>query len=95
MVTEQQLDNERNKLREVLTALLQQGRVEIEFDKVGGQVRTIVATLQSQDIPEYEKKTDRVKAKRDDQITVVDTEAKMWRNIKLDRIRSFKTITGE
>lgn len=85
---------ERAKVKEALMDLLRNDHVEIEFDKMDGTVRTILASLKNEDIPQYEKKTDRVKAKREDQITVVDVEQKMWRNIKIDNIRKFTVVGG-
>lgn len=87
------LQQERAKVKEALMDLLRNQHVEIEFDKLDGTVRTITASLMVGDIPQYEKKTERVKPKREDQITVVDIEKKMWRNIKIDNIRKF-TVLG-
>ncbi len=94
MTKAEAIQRERAKVKEILMDLLLHGHVEIEFEKLDGSIRTITGSLLVGDIPEYEKKTDRVKPKREDQITVVDVEKKQWRNIKIDNIRKFNLLKG-
>lgn len=59
------------------------------FTKSDGTERMMNCTLQESAIQVYEKKTDRVRKKSEDTISVWDLEKNDWRSFRVDSIKSF------
>lgn len=73
--------------RELLIEKLRNGNVTVKFTKVDGTERTMVCTLQQDVIVPYEKKTDVVKERtNDDAVSVWDVEKDAWRSFKISAL---------
>jgi hypothetical protein len=56
----------------------------------------MTCTLQESEIPEYEKKTERVRTTlTDETISVVDLEKNEWRSFRYDSVKSVSFTIGE
>lgn len=67
--------------------LLQQGIVNVKFIKKDGTERVMKCTLAEAIIKPYERKTeDRVKAQKDNIVSVWDVEKDAWRSVNFDTI---------
>ena len=75
--------------------LLHTGVIEINFEKVDGTMRSMLATLMPSEIPTYTKLTDRVKKPNDAVLSVVDVVLGEWRSFRLDSLRTIFFDTGE
>lgn len=74
--------------RASLSALLRESDCWIVFTKKDGSKRTMLASLRPEEIGDYEKKTDRVRAVNEDILPVWDIEAGAWRSVVIDNILS-------
>jgi len=74
--------------REWLQGLLKEGNVIVTFTKSTGEERKMKCTLKEDVVPLYEKKTERVKAKNDNVLSVWDLDKNEWRSFKLDSIKT-------
>lgn len=72
---------------EHLKLALSRGIVRIVFEKKDGSLREMNATLSQTIVPAYEKKTDKVKAKNDDVLSVFDTDLNEWRSFRIESLR--------
>lgn len=72
-------------MKEWLSGLMKDVDVKITFEKKDGSIREMLCTLK--DIPEYEKKTERVRAENEDVMSVFDKEISEWRSFRLDSVK--------
>jgi hypothetical protein len=87
---------ERKSFRDWLISHLKYGPVTVDFMKKNGTMRTMTCTLQESEIPEYEKKTERVRTTlTDETISVVDLEKNEWRSFRYDSVKSVSFTIGE
>lgn len=67
--------------------LLEEGIVNVKFTKKDGSERVMKCTLMDSIIKPYERKTeDRVKAQKENILSVWDLEKDAWRSINFDTI---------
>lgn len=66
---------------------LTKGVVKIVFEKKDGSLRTMNATLKPGLVVEYDKKTDKQKAKNDQVMSVFDVDKKEWRSFIVEKLR--------
>jgi hypothetical protein len=78
------------KFRQWLIGVLQlNDPVLIKFEKKDGTIREMKCSLNENVVVPYEKKTDKVKQKNDETLSVWDVEKNAWRSFQL---RSIKEI---
>lgn len=73
--------------RDELTQALRKGTIQIKFTKKDGSERVMKCTLQEGIVVPYERKTDRVVERTDNNLAVWDVEATAWRSVNLDTIK--------
>lgn len=78
-------------MKESLIELLKNGEVRVTFIKSNGEERLMKCTLQENIVPKYERKTDKVKAKNENILSVWDLDKQEWRSFKLDSIKKIET----
>jgi len=83
-------ETERKEFRDWFTGILKTNEVNLTFTKKDGTIREMKCTLREDLMPTYEKKTDKVKTKSDETLSVFDLEKKEWRSFRFDSITSFK-----
>ena len=83
-------ENEKKIFRDWIKGVLQNETAELTFRKKDGTLRTMKASLRSDDIPEVEKKTDRVKKSNDEALSVIDLELNEWRSFRYDSVVEIK-----
>jgi hypothetical protein len=72
---------------DALKLALQEGQVDVLFEKVDGTKRLITGTLNFDIIPVKDHpKSDKVKPKDNSVISVFDTEAGAWRSFRVENI---------
>lgn len=71
---------------DTLRELLRSNILEITFTKADGTQRIMQATLKTDTIVPYERKTNREKIRSEHIISVWDVEASSWRSINFDKI---------
>lgn len=69
-----------------LRHLLSENIVQIEFTKADGSNRIMNATLRTDMIVPYERKTNREKVKNPSNVAVWDIDADSWRSVNVERI---------
>lgn len=69
-----------------LISHLKYGPVTVTFLKKDGTERVLNCTLKEGTVPQYEKKTDRVKAKSEETLSVWDLDKNEWRSFRWDSI---------
>lgn len=74
--------------KEFILQALHEGIVTVKFTKVDGTERDMKCTLHESHIVPHDKKTDRVKASSDNNISVWDVENHGWRSFRLDSVIS-------
>ena len=70
---------------EVLDALLR-GEVELEFSKLDGTSRNMIATLREDLLTPYESKSGKTRKKNEDVCVVFDTYLDEWRSFRWDSL---------
>lgn len=78
--------NDKVLLRELIQSELKTGELLITFNKKDGTERKLKCTLQEGVVQPYEKKTEQVKVKNDNTMSVWDIENSGWRSFNLDSI---------
>jgi hypothetical protein len=78
--------------REDIIAKLKEGFVSIEFDKVDGTRRVMLATLQEESLPPVRPESDNADAVKTrptptTSLAVFDMDAADWRSFRWDRLR--------
>lgn len=76
------------KHKKWLKDILTWGEARITFTKKDGTERVMNCTLDENQFPEYEKKTDRTRKVNDDVLSVVDTDLNEWRSFRWDSIKN-------
>lgn len=77
-----------NFSRSDVSKLLRESDCWVVFTKKDGTKRTMLASLRSEVIGDYEKKTGRTRPVNEDILPVWDIEADAWRSIVVDNIIS-------
>lgn len=70
-----------------LIEALRNDTIQIKFTKKDGTERVMKCTLQEGVVVPYERKTDRVVERTDNNLAVWDVEAAAWRSVNLDTIK--------
>lgn len=83
-------DSDQKLFREWLNGHLKYGPVTVTFLKKDGTERNMLCTLKPEEVPSYEKKTDRVKAVNEDICSVFDIEKQEWRSFRFDSVTQIK-----
>ena len=81
--------------REEAKALLAEGLVALEFVKVDGTPRPMIATLSDTVLPAYELKESeerKARKKSDDSLAVWDVDSAGWRSFRWESIRVFNGV---
>ena len=78
---------DKEELRKWLIGVLKEGEVNLKFEKKDGTVRDMKATLKSDMVIEYEKKTDKEKVINEEILPVFDIEKQEWRSFRLDSLK--------
>lgn len=73
-----------------LSDALKTSNVFITFEKKDGSERKMLATLKSDLIPVYEKKTEREKKINESVLSVFDLEKEEWRSFRLDSVKDLE-----
>jgi hypothetical protein len=77
---------EQKQFREWLTGVLKQETAVLTFRKKDGTMRVMKASLREEHFPVLEKKTDRVREKNEDVLSVVDLDLGEWRSFRFDSV---------
>ena len=78
---------EKDELRKWLTGLLKERVVDLKFEKKDGSIREMKATLKSDMVISYEKKTDKEKLVNEEVLAVFDLDKDQWRSLRLDSLK--------
>ena len=78
---------EKDALRKWLIGVLKEQPVDLKFEKKDGSVRKMKATLKSEMLVEYEKKTDKEKIVNEEVLAVFDLDKNEWRSFRLDSLK--------
>lgn len=78
---------EKDELRKWLIGVLKEQPVDLKFEKKDGSVREMKATLKSDMVVEYEKKTDKDKVVNEEVLAVFDLDKKEWRSFRLESLK--------
>lgn len=79
---------EQDVARKWLVSHLKASDIEITFIKKDGTERLMKCTLKEEVVVPYEKKTDKVKEKNSDILSVWDIEKNAWRSFRWDSIKN-------
>lgn len=83
--------------REALLTLLSNELVEVTFDKLNGDERTMICTLNKEYLPKPEKEDPlsqtKIRNLEEKSIVVWDNTAQGWRSFRYDRIKKVAQIT--
>jgi len=86
---------DQKKFREWIKSILKRETVKLTFTKKDGTIRVMKASLREEDIPSFEKKTERVRAVNDEVLSVVDLENKEWRSFRFDSLKKIEFTLGD
>jgi len=86
---------DQKKFREWVKSILKRETVKLTFTKKDGTIRVMKASLREEDIPSFEKKTERVRAVNDEVLSVVDLENKEWRSFRFDSLKKIEFTLGD
>ena len=86
---------DQKKFREWISEVLRNETATLTFQKKDGTMRVMKASLREQDLPIYEKKTERIRKENNDVLSVVDLEKNEWRSFRYDSIKTIKFSIGE
>lgn len=78
---------EKDALRKWLIGVLKEQSVDLKFEKKDGSVRKMKATLKTEMVVEYEKKTDKEKVVNEEVLAVFDLDKNEWRSFRLDSLK--------
>lgn len=78
---------EKDELRKWLIGVLKERPVDIKFEKKDGSIREMKATLKSDMVISYEKKTDKEKVVNEEVLAVFDLDKDQWRSFRLDSLK--------
>ena len=80
-------NDERDVFRKWLGEHLRYGEVKVTFIKKDGELRSMRCTLNSEQVPQVEKKTDRVKEVSEEVCPVYDLDKQGWRSFRYDSVK--------
>lgn len=83
-------EDDRTVFKKWLSDHLHYGEVTIIFKKKDGEKRTMKCTLNSDLVPQTDKKTERVKEINEDVCPVYDIEKQGWRSFRYDSIHEVR-----
>lgn len=75
--------------------VLQNETLTLTFVKKDGTIRVMQASLRPGDVPQNEKKTERVRLQNDEALSVVDLELNEWRSFRYDSIQNVQLELGK
>ena len=78
---------EKDELRKWLIGVLKEQPVDLKFEKKDGSVRKMKATLKSDVVVKYEKKTDKEKVVNEEVLAVFDLDKNEWRSFRLESLK--------
>lgn len=82
------------EFRQWVKEQLQAGPIRVEFLKSNGEIRDMMATLETGVVPLYERKTDKPRKPANVEIcSVYDLDKKEWRSFRYDRLVSVRFDT--
>lgn len=81
---------EKDELRKWLIGVLKEQPVDLKFEKKDGSVRKMKATLKSDMVVEYEKKTDKEKVVNEEVLAVFDLDKNEWRSFRLELLKEIR-----
>ena len=87
LLQEQWDDKERKVFVKWLNEHLRFGEVKVTFVKKGGELREMRCTLNPEQVPQVEKKTERIKEVNEDVCPVYDLDKQSWRSFRYDSIK--------
>lgn len=87
--------NDQAKFREWIKGVLQNETATLTFEKKDGTMRVMRASLRESDIPQFEKKTERVRKVSDETLSVVDLDLNEWRSFRYDSIQNIELDLGK
>lgn len=79
-------EDDKKIFRKWLKDHLKYGPLTVTFLKKDGSERKMLCTLKTEDVPSYEKKTERVKAVNEETCSVFDIEKQEWRSFRFDSV---------
>ena len=85
---------DQKKFREWVKGILRRETATLTFQKKDGTMRVMKASLREEDMPSYEKQTERVRAVNDEVLSVVDLEKNEWRSFRFDSIKKIEFSLG-
>jgi hypothetical protein len=85
---------EKDQLRKWLVGVLKEQPVDLKFEKKDGSVRKMKATLKSDMVVEYEKKTDKEKVVNEEVLSVFDLDKNEWRSFRLESLKEIHFTLG-
>lgn len=85
---------EKDALRKWLIDVLKEQPVNLKFEKKDGSVRKMKATLKSDMVVEYEKKTDKEKVVNEEVLAVFDLDKNEWRSFRLESLKEIHFTLG-
>jgi DNA-nicking Smr family endonuclease len=88
-------EQDQAKFRDWIKDVLQNETATLTFQKKDGTIRVMQASLRKDDLPEFEKKTERVRKENDEVLSVVDTELNEWRSFRYDSIQQIEFDLGK
>ena len=80
-------EKSKDELRSWLLEKLSGSILGLTFEKKDGTIREMKATLRSDLVKEYERKTERTRVANPEVISVFDTEISEWRSFRLDSLK--------
>lgn len=80
-------EQEKATFRQWLISLLKEREVKVTFIKKDGSERNMLCTLMEGTIIPYEKKSDTVKVRSNESLSVWDVEQQGWRSFRFDSIK--------
>lgn len=88
-------EQEKATFRKWLLDLLKEREVVVTFTKKDGSERNMLCTLKEGSIIPYEKKSDKVRIRSEESLSVWDVEHGGWRSFRFDTIKhvNFKLDT--
>ena len=79
-------EEEQKLFRDWVRSHLKYGPTTIYFTKKDGTERKMLCTLKSDEVKDYEKKTDKVKSINEETCPVFDLDKNEWRSFRFDSV---------
>lgn len=78
--------------KQLIIGYLANGEVKLDFTKVDGTERSMIATLREDLVVPYENKSGRTRKKNDSVQAVYDLEEDGWRSFRWDSLTNFVVL---